>query len=257
MSLCPEQDCKPAPGGAVVAIWKLDDRRVLYRWPDLLKFPDATVFICEGEKDADRIAGIELCATTVAAGKWTSDCVNTLASRDVVILEDNDKAGREKALAAAQALYGTAKTIRVVSLPGLPDKGDVSDWLDAAPANAEEFSEVCFDAPLWTPPDQNETAETRTSDEDKPRAPRLPFINVVGWQDQLVPERQWTVKDRVPRNNVTLLSGEGSIGKSILSLQLSAAAVLGRDWLGALPEPGPVLVRPARMMLTNCGGASI
>jgi RecA-family ATPase len=50
------------------------------------------------------------------------------------------------------------------------------------------------------------------------------------------------VKDRIPRNNVTLLSGEGSVGKSILSLQLAVAVVLGRDWLGALPEPGPALV---------------
>ena len=43
-------------------------------------------------------------------------------------------------------------------------------------------------------------------------------------------------------SNVTLLSGEGSIGKSILSLHLSTAVVLGRDWLGTMPEPGPALV---------------
>src|SRR5262249_22315106 len=34
--------------------WKLDERRVVYRWPELLKFPDGTVFVTEGEKDADR-----------------------------------------------------------------------------------------------------------------------------------------------------------------------------------------------------------
>ena len=37
-------------------IWQLDERRVIYRWPELLKYPDATVFVCEGEKDADRVA---------------------------------------------------------------------------------------------------------------------------------------------------------------------------------------------------------
>ena len=57
-----------------------------------------------------------------------------------------------------------------------------------------------------------------------------------------MPEREWTVKDRIPGRNVTLLSGEGSVGKSILALQLGTAVVLGRDWLGALPEPGPALV---------------
>ena len=35
-----------------------------------------------------------------------------LASHDVIILEDNDDAGRKKAREAAQALHGTAKTIR-------------------------------------------------------------------------------------------------------------------------------------------------
>jgi hypothetical protein len=125
------------PDGNGGWIWELDQRRVLYRWPDLLKYPDGTVFFCEGEKDADRVAGLGYCATTVAAGKWTEECVTALAGRDVIILEDNDNAGRAKALATAQALHGTAKTIRIVSLPNLPDKGDVSDWLDADPRRAE------------------------------------------------------------------------------------------------------------------------
>ena len=42
--------------------------------------------MCEGEKDADRVAGLNLCATTVAAGKWTDECVNALAGRDIFIL---------------------------------------------------------------------------------------------------------------------------------------------------------------------------
>src|SRR5262249_15803718 len=70
----------------------------------------------------------------------------------------------------------------------------------------------------------------------------LQFINIAAWQDQPVPQREWTVKDRIPGNNVTLLSGEGSVGKSILALHLSTAVVLGRDWLGTMPEPGPALV---------------
>jgi RecA-family ATPase len=76
----------------------------------------------------------------------------------------------------------------------------------------------------------------------KPADPPLPFINIGAWQDQPVPERVWTVKDRIPRNNVTLLSGEGSIGKSILSLHLATAIVLGKDWLQSLPDPGPAIV---------------
>ena len=74
------------PDGRGGWLWKVPHHRVLYRWPELLKFPDGTVFICEGEKDADRVASLGYCATTVAAGKWTEECVEALASRDVYIL---------------------------------------------------------------------------------------------------------------------------------------------------------------------------
>src|SRR5262249_25243593 len=133
-------------------IWSVKDcRRVPYRLPDLLKYPDACVFVCEGEKDADRVALLDHCATTVACGDWTPDCINALAGRDVLILEDNDEAGRKKALEAATALHGTAKSIRIVHLPDLPDKGDVSDWLDVDLHRREKLADVCFEAPLWVP----------------------------------------------------------------------------------------------------------
>jgi 5S rRNA maturation endonuclease (ribonuclease M5) len=136
------------PDGQDGWIWKLVERRVLYRWPELQKYPDATVFITEGEKDADRVAALGHCATTVATGKWTS--VKALADRDVIILEDNDDAGRKKATEAAQALNGTVKSIRIVALPDLPEKGDVSDWLDADTKRASKLVETCFNAPVWT-----------------------------------------------------------------------------------------------------------
>jgi AAA domain len=245
------------PNGNGGWIWKLDERRVLYRWPELLQYPDATVFVTEGEKDADRVASLGHCATTVAAGKWTEECVDALAGRDIVILQDNDVAGAKKALAAAQALRGVANTIRVVLLPNLLNGGDVSDWLDADPHRAEKFTNVCFDAPLWTPDkasdteaEQGETdaeteqseTEVETDQNEADTDPPLPFINIAGWHGRPVPERIWTVRDRIPGSNVTLLGGEGSVGKSILSLHLATAIVLGRDWLQRLPEPGPAIV---------------
>jgi hypothetical protein len=239
------------PDGNGGFIWSLGEvRRVLYRWPELRQYPDATVFICEGEKDADRVASLGHCATCVAGNKWTEDCVQALAGRHILILQDNDAVGRAKALAAAQALHGTAASIRIILLPDLPAKGDVSDWLDADPRRAEKLADVCFDVPEWSPDsaDNNETASaveddnTTTKEESKPSDPPLPFINIAEWHERPVPERVWTVKDRIPASNVTLLSGEGSVGKSILSLHLATAIVLGRDWLQSLPEPGPVIV---------------
>jgi len=225
-------------------IWNLDERRVLYRLPELLAWPAATVFLTEGEKDADRLSDLGCTATTVASGKWTDECIKALAGRDVWILEDNDDAGRKRAHEAAAALHGVASTIRVVRLPDLPEKGDVSDWLDLGPSNdANKLTDICYAAPLWTP----ETAKPLPEIPSPPIAPgaepppALAFIDVAAWHGQPVPDREWCVLNRVPMRNVTLFSGEGAIGKSIVSLQLAVAHVLGRDWLGTMPEIGPVL----------------
>jgi RecA-family ATPase len=229
------------PDGNGGWIWKLDERRVLYRLPELLKYPDATVFFCEGEKDADRVASLGHCATTVASGKWTGECVQALDGRDIVVLQDNDESGGKKASAAAQALHRVAKSIRIVLLPNLPDGGDVSDWLDADPHRADKLVDLCFSTPEWTSdasPQPEEQKEQKPAD----TAVLLPFINIAAWHNAPVPDREWVVRDRVPLAAVTLLSGDGGVGKTILALHLAAATALGRDWLYSLPEPGPVLV---------------
>jgi hypothetical protein len=107
-------------------------RRVLYRLPDLLKAdPTEPVFLCEGEKDAERVIANGLVATTNTdgAGKWRPEYSKQLAGRHVVVLPDNDDAGREHARVVAKALDGVAEKVTVLELPGLDKKGDVSDWI--------------------------------------------------------------------------------------------------------------------------------
>jgi RecA-family ATPase len=249
------------PDGNGDWIWNLNDvPRVPYLWPELLKFPDATVFVCEGEKDSDRVASLGHCATTVASGKWTEDCARALTGRDIIILQDKDdkhggEPGRTKALNAAAALHGVAKTIRIVLLPDLGgDINDVSDWLDQDLRRAERLVDVCFDVPIWTPaqpaPELTPPVSPPPASSIAPPSPStssanivpLPFINIAAWHGAPVPEWGWVVRDRVPLATVTLLSGDGGVGKTILALHLGAATALGHDWLNALPEPGPVLM---------------
>lgn len=75
----------------------------------------------------------------------------------------------------------------------------------------------------------------------KLRPVRLPYINMQTWDSCPVPEQEWIVRDRLPRRQTALFSGEGAIGKSMTMLYLSAACSLGRDWLGSVPEMGPAL----------------
>jgi RecA-family ATPase len=61
-----------------------------------------------------------------------------------------------------------------------------------------------------------------------------------------VPPRRWLVRDWIPLGTVTLLSGDGGVGKSLLALQLAVATATGRAWLGRpLDEYGPVLFATA------------
>jgi RecA-family ATPase len=213
--------------------WSLGDvQPVLYRLPELFKFPDATVFLCEGEKDADRVASLDLTATTISGSTtWAPELAEPLRGRDVIILVDNDAPGAAKAEKAARALHSVAASVRLVLLPNLPPGGDVSDYLDASNSK-EQLEQLCLGSPLFDP--QTEIPS--------PIMEPLPFVDVSAWRvGDGVPPREWGVLDLFPRRNVALLSGEGAAGKTLLLLQLGVAHALGRDWLGMLPVPGPFL----------------
>jgi len=75
---------------------------------------------------------------------------------------------------------------------------------------------------------------------EEPAQP-LPLIDIRQWQDVTPKPRQWIVPERIPDHNVTLLTGHGGVGKTLLMQQMSVATVIGGEWLGTLPEPGPVL----------------
>lgn len=106
--------------------------RVLYGLPRILEAPaDAVVFIAEGERDVDALTSLGAYATTNAggAGNWEPHLSESLRGRKVVILPDNDKAGETHATKVKAALEGIAASVKIVRLPGLREKGDVSDWI--------------------------------------------------------------------------------------------------------------------------------
>ena len=94
-----------------------------------------TVYLPEGEKDVHTLESWGLVASCNPGGSGESHLYTGWAdyfrSRHVVILPDNDDPGRKHALAVATALFTGAASIRVVELPGLPPKGDVTDWRGA------------------------------------------------------------------------------------------------------------------------------
>jgi putative DNA primase/helicase len=142
------------PGGRGGWIWNLEGvRRVLYRLPDLLEA--SQVFIPEGEKDADRLVSEGLTATCNpgGAGNWLPEYSESLRGKNCILLPDNDGPGRQHALKVAESLRGRAKSIKIVELPGLLEKGDVSDWIDAG-GTREDLLKLIENAPEWNPNDK-------------------------------------------------------------------------------------------------------
>lgn len=99
--------------------------------------PGEPVFILEGERKADALTAWGLCATSLDSGgqsgktqaTWRDEFNRFFEGRDVYILPDNDQAGEMYAATVAGRLLKVAAAVRVLRLPGLPEKGDVMDWI--------------------------------------------------------------------------------------------------------------------------------
>lgn len=114
-------------------IGAMPEFRPLYGLPDLAAA--RSVVVTEGEKAADAARSIGFTATTSAGGSQAAAKTDwlPLAGKEVIILPDNDAAGRKYAYTVAGILakLTPAPVVRIVDLPDSPGGGDVVDWIDA------------------------------------------------------------------------------------------------------------------------------
>lgn len=64
------------------------------------------------------------------------------------------------------------------------------------------------------------------------QTPALPTIDPIKLAEQPVPERRWIVPYWIPDRAVTMLAGDGGVGKSLLAMQLLTSVAIGSPWLG-------------------------
>jgi len=155
------------PDGDGQWAYKLNNtRRVLYNLSRIIA--DSVIFVCEGEKDCDLLARHGFAATCNydGAGKWNSDYNRYFKDKVVYILPDNDPPGRKHATHIYQQIKDIATGCRIVQLPGLPDKGDVSDFF-ANGGTVEQLNDATANAPAGLP-ESFQTSETEgiVSDDD-------------------------------------------------------------------------------------------
>lgn len=220
-------------------LWRLDDTpRVLYRLPELLAAdPAAWVYIPEGEKDVDVLRGLGLVATcnVGGAGKWRPEYGDALRGRPVAILPDNDEAGRRHAEAVAQALAPLAAQVRTLDLPGLPDKGDVSDWL-AAGGDASQLAALAAMAPPYT--DDNQPNRPNRANRER-RA--FTFTALTDLLEEPEESVAWTVDGLLPTGGVSMVAAKPKVGKSTLARNIALAVARGAPFFDRATAAGPVV----------------
>ena len=129
------------PDGKGGWTWKAGGKVVPFNLPVVLKAIGAgeTIYVVEGEKDVLSARKIGITATCNAAGanKWKREHSEFLRGANVVVIPDNDEVGRSHADQVAALLDGVAESVRIVQLPKLQPKGDLTDWITAGGTRAE------------------------------------------------------------------------------------------------------------------------
>jgi len=172
------------PDGKEAWSWSLQGVCLVpYNLPEVIKAD--TVIVCEGEKDCETLKALGLVASTnpMGAGKWCLEYNHYFKDKHVIILPDNDEAGLKHADKVAESLKDIVASIKIVQLPGLPDKGDVSDWIGQGHSKDELLKIITEANPI----------------------PHGPDIQTDSWPDPI----PLTAYDALPEFPIRLLPEEG------------------------------------------------
>lgn len=204
-----------------------------------------SLYIVEGEKDVETLKAQNFPAVSGAhgagKGKWLPQYTEALKGKDVAIIQDNDPNGKAFALETAQALTGKAKSVKLLDLsrvwPDIPEKGDVSDMLEAmGPIEGlralvkltQETAE--FSPDVWGRAEYTQQATEK----------RLESISAADLQKMQLPPVQFIINGLLPVG-LGLLVSPPKYGKSWMVLDMGLSVTSGSLFLGRSTNPGGCL----------------
>lgn len=201
-------------------VWNLQGVTPLpYNLPAILEHPRKTIFLVEGEKDVEALKQLGLLASCNSGGakKWTQELNLHFAGRKIIVLPDNDEAGRNHAKVLIDQLASIAQEVRVLELPELKEKGDVSDWI-AQGGTKEQLVQLAKSAPL-------------AKDYQAPvNPPRLRILTLKEIAE--LPPVTWLVNSLIPKHSLAMIYGEPGGGKTFTALDIALTVAHGTQWHG-------------------------
>jgi len=133
--------------------WNLNGvRRVPYRLNEVVLADE--IVLCEGEKDCETLRSIDIVASTNPGGSggWNAGFADYFRAKNVVVVPDQDEPGYKWAGKVLPSLYGIARSVKRVDLPGLNfgSGGDVTDWMNSGHSKLE-LLEIFQSTDEWEP----------------------------------------------------------------------------------------------------------
>ena len=198
------------PGNNGNWIWNLKGiDPVLYNLPWVIKANE--VLVVEGEKDVDNLMQLGLTATTCPMGakKWRPEYNESLRGKDIVLIPDNDLEGKEHMAQIGASLNGLINSLKLIELPDLPSKGDVSDFIgkfDNKTEAAEKLSIIIEGAGPYEPP-------KKATIEDV-------ILQAKDFTALEIPPKRKFLAPWLTEQSITLISGWRGTGKTWLALSI-------------------------------------
>jgi AAA domain/CHC2 zinc finger len=219
-----------------------DVRIVPYRLPELIEAAGMGFFIVivEGEAKVDLLRSWNVPATCCAGGadKWKPEHSAFLRDADVIILPDNDEAGRKHCDTVAASLQGIAASVRLLELPSLPPKGDIIDWAKAGGTVEQLHDLIEREAKPWAACSE---ADSKAGESTKDGDEQQHVFNAEGLNQMTFSPIKYVVPGYIVEG-LTLFAGKPKIGKSWLLLHAAFAVAEGGLTLGNVQcEQGDVL----------------
>ena len=230
------------PDGNGGWVWGLGDvKRVPFR---LAKIRHSEFLaIVEGEKDVltlERIGMVGTC-NNGGAGNFKPELAVHFTRKHVAIFPDNDEPGREHALKVAALLSPVAKSLKIVELPELPAKGDITDFINAG-GTVEQIRELYRKAQHWTPdwefaasvPDENEKYVGTIEQEISAAGGLTAFWDFSRFAGMPTPfsKLNWALGGGMRPGEMYVIGANQGTGKTSMALQFAMTAL--RKGLGVL-----------------------
>jgi len=220
---------------------------VPYNLPEVeqARVNNRTVFLTEGEKAADALKSIGVCATCThqGASSFPEDAIQYFAGLNVVILPDNDKVGWEFAKKAVKAIKNVANSIRVVDLPLDDIKEDAYEYVNRYGYDKTDLAAITKKAEKIADEDDVTIPERFIAQEEKAtEAPELslqpanlsiqrqPFK--IEQLDDIDDEPvEWLIEGVIPKKAFVALYAPPASFKSFVALDIAECIATGREFL--------------------------